>query len=97
MKPIIFISAFVLAASAVPIAIDVNGSHHLQRRDGTDDLIGSIGKALVVFAGFIWGGGIISRRAVDYYFEKLNERTRQSMMEIGKVHSIIGNGTGGGK
>ena len=86
MKPIIFISLFVLAATAVPIAIDINGSHgHLQKRDGTDDLIVSLVKAIVVFGGFIWGGGIISRRAVNYYFEKLDERTKQNMVEKGKI------------
>lgn len=95
MKPIIFISVFVLAATAVPIAIDINGSSHLQKRDGTSDLIVSIVKALVVFGGFVWGGGIISRRAVNYYFEKLDERTKQNMVAVGKLHAIIGNGTAG--
>jgi hypothetical protein len=53
MKPIVFISLFVLAATALPIAIDINGSHQLQKRDGTNDLIVTIVKALVVFGGFI--------------------------------------------
>src|SRR5271170_4113595 len=88
MKPIVFIS-FVLAATALPIAIDINGSHQLQKRDGTNDLIVTIVKALVVFGGFIWGGGIISKRAVNYYFEKLDERQKQSLLTVGNMHALI--------
>lgn len=90
MKPFIFITLFILAATAVPIAIDINESHQLQKRDGTNDLIVSLVKLVVLFGGFIWGGGIISRRAVNYYFEKLDERTRKKMIEMGKVHAMIG-------
>jgi len=89
MKPIVFISLFVLAATALPIAIDINGSHQLQKRDGTNDLIVTIVKALVVFGGFIWGGGIISKRAVNYYFKQLDERQKQNLLAVGKMHALI--------
>lgn len=32
---------------------------------------------------------------MNYYFEKLDERTKQNMVAVGKLHAIIGNGTGG--
>jgi F0F1-type ATP synthase membrane subunit a len=89
MKLIVFISLFVLAATALPIAIDINGSHQLQKRDGTNDLIVTIVKALVVFGGFIWGGGIIAKRGVNYYFDKLDERQKQNLLAVGKVHALI--------
>jgi len=89
MRPIVFVSLFVLAATALPIAIDINGSHQLQKRDGTNDLIVTIVKALVVFGGFIWGGGIISKRTVNYYFDKLDERQKQNLLAVGKVHALI--------
>jgi hypothetical protein len=69
MRTVILYSLFAVAAIATPIAIELKGGKHLEKR-GTDAVIADVVKALLTFGAFIWGGGIISRRAINFYFEK---------------------------
>jgi hypothetical protein len=69
MRAVILYSLFAIAALATPIAIELEGGKHLEKR-GTDTVIADVVKALLTFGAFIWGGGIISRRAINYYFER---------------------------
>jgi hypothetical protein len=92
MKPIIFISLFVLVATALPFQLSVNdGTGRLQKReDVTDSIITTVVKAAVLFGAFIFGGGIISRRAVNYYFEKLEEKEKKkSFLITGKLQNLM--------
>lgn len=78
MRPvIIFTSLFAIAAVAIPLAIEIEGKH-LQKR-GTDAVVADLIKALVTFGAFIWGGGIIAKRAVRYYFVKLEEVEKEKL------------------
>lgn len=69
MRPLLFLFAFTVAAVAVPLIVDIDGSKHLQKR-GTDDVLAAIVKAALAFGAFVWGGGIIGRKTVDYYLDK---------------------------
>jgi hypothetical protein len=69
MRAIILYSLFAVAAIATPIAIELEGGKQLDKR-GTDNVIADVVKALLTFGAFIWGGGIISKRAINFYFEK---------------------------
>ena len=70
MHPLAVLLAFTVAAVAIPILLEIEEDNkHLQKR-GTDDVLASIVKAALVFGGFIWGGGIIGRKTVDYYLDK---------------------------
>src|SRR5579859_1458701 len=69
MRPLILLFAFTAAVVAVPVMLEIGGTKKLQKRD-TDDVIASMVKAALAFGAFIWGGGIIGRKTVDYYFDK---------------------------
>jgi hypothetical protein len=71
-----FVCILVVVA-AVPLEIDIveGRGGHLEKR-GTDTVIADVVKAALAFGAFIWGGGIISRRAINYYFEKKEELDR---------------------
>jgi hypothetical protein len=78
---------------AVPLEIDViEDGKHLRKR-GTDAIIADAVKAIVAFGAFIWGGGIIARRGVDYYFgkkaalenEQRETKRRQALMIGAKI------------
>jgi hypothetical protein len=64
---------------AVPLEIEIEtGEKHLQKR-GTDTMIAEVVKAALAFGAFIWGGGIIFRRGINYYFEKKEKIEREKM------------------
>ena len=77
MRPFIIISLFTIAVVAIPLAIEIEGKH-LQKRHA-DAVIADAIKALVTFGAFIWGGGIIAKRAVKYYFVKLEEVEKEKL------------------
>jgi hypothetical protein len=78
MRAVILYSLFAIAALATPIAIELEGGKRLEKR-GTDSVIAHVVKALLTFGAFIWGGGIISRRAINYYFERKADLEGQRM------------------
>ena len=78
MRQFAFTSLFVLTVVAIPLAIEMGSGKHLQKR-GTDSVIADVVKALLAFGAFIWGGEIISRRAVNYYFQKKAEIEKEKM------------------
>jgi hypothetical protein len=69
MRPLLFLFAFTVAVVAMPVLLEIEHTKHLQKR-GTDDVLASIVKAALAFGAFIWGGGIIGRKTVDYYLDK---------------------------
>ena len=85
MRPFIVTSLFAIAVVAIPIAIEIEKGKHLQKRE-TDTVIADIIKALVAFGAFIWGGGIVAKRAVNYYFVKLDEVENEKL----KNHLMAG-------
>jgi len=70
MRPIILCGLFALAVVAVPIAFEIEHGKHLEKRGATDNVIADAVKAIVAFGAFIWGGNIIAKKAVNYYFDK---------------------------
>ena len=89
MRKFILTSLFAIAVVAIPLAIEIEEGKHLQKRE-TDTVIADIVKALVTFGAFIWGGGIIAKRAVNYYFVKLDEvereKLRNHLMATARMH-----------
>ena len=84
MRPLLMLFAFTAAVVAVPVMLEIEGSKKLQKRAGTDDLLAGIVKAALAFGAFIWGGGIIGRKTVDYYLakkEKLDAQQAQQGQE----------------
>jgi hypothetical protein len=77
MKPVVLAGLFALVVVAVPVAIEIGEENHLEKRGGTDTVIADVVKALIAFGAFIWGGGIIAKRAVNYYFEKREKYDRE--------------------
>ena len=69
MRPLLFLFAFTVAVVAMPVLLEIEDRKHLQKR-GTDDVLASIVKAALAFGAFIWGGGIIGRKTVDYYLDR---------------------------
>ena len=78
MRPFIITSLFAIAVVAIPLAIEIEEGKHLQKRE-TDTVIADVVKALFAFGAFIWGGGIIAKRAVNYYFVKLEEVEKEKL------------------
>jgi ribulose-5-phosphate 4-epimerase/fuculose-1-phosphate aldolase len=72
MRPVILCGLYALAVVAIPIAIEINSENekHLEKRGGTDAVIADAVKALIAFGAFVWGGSIIAKYGVNYYFEK---------------------------
>jgi len=79
MRRFVVFSLFAFAVVAIPLSLDINGEHinHLDRRS-SDSLIADVVKACIAFGAFIWGGGIISRRAINYYFDKKAELEKET-------------------
>jgi|SRR2546423_2576332 len=86
MRPLLFLFAFTVAAVAVPLVLDIEGSKHLQKR-GTDDVLAAIVKAAIAFGAFIWGGGIIGRKTVDYYLDKKAKAEAQQAQQAGQAQN----------
>jgi dsRNA-specific ribonuclease len=70
MRSIILVGLFALAVVAIPLAVEIQSGKHIERRGSTDAVIADVVKALIAFGAFIWGGGIVAKKAVNYYFEK---------------------------
>lgn len=86
MRPLLFLFAFTIAAVAVPLVVDIDGSKHLQKR-GTDDVLAAIVKAALAFGAFVWGGGIIGRKTVDYYLDKKAKMEAQQAQQAGQAQN----------
>jgi len=78
MRPFILISLFTIAVVAIPLATETAGIH-LQKRD--EAIIAGLIQAVIAFGAFIWGGGIIAKRAVNYYFMKLEEVEKKKLKD----------------
>ena len=91
MRPFIITSLFAIAVVAIPLAMEIEGKH-LQKR-GNDAVVADLVKALVAFGAFLWGGGIIAKRAVKYYFVKLEEfekeKLKDYMMATARIQAKI--------
>jgi hypothetical protein len=83
MRPFIVTLLFAIAVVAIPLVMEEG--KHLQKR-GRDPVIADIVKGLVAFGAFIWGGGIIAKRAVNYYIVKLEEVENEKL----KNHLMAG-------
>lgn len=73
----------------MPLEIEIEtGEKHLQKR-GTDAVIADVVKAAIAFGAFIWGGGIIVKRGVNYYFEQKEkiegEKMKHELMVAAKM------------
>jgi hypothetical protein len=86
MRPLLFLFAFTIAAVAVPLVVDIDGSKHLQKR-GTDDVLAAIVKAALAFGAFVWGGGIIGRKTVDYYLDRKAKMEAQQAQAAGQAQN----------
>src|SRR5271170_22947 len=88
MRPIILTSLFAIAVVAIPVAIEIENGKHLEKR-GMDSVLADLVKAAITFGAFIWGGGIIAKRAVNYYFVKKEEvekeKIRSQLMAAAKM------------
>lgn len=87
MRAIVLYSLFAVAVIATPIVIEIEGGKHLEKRQ-SNDVLADVVKALLAFGAFIWGGGIISKRAINYYFEKkakLDEENRANNVKLNAV------------
>jgi len=70
MRPLILTGIFALTVVAIPIAVELEQMKHLEKRGSTDTVIADVVKALIAFGAYVWGGGIIAKKAVNYYFDK---------------------------
>jgi hypothetical protein len=77
MRPFIITSLLAIAVVAIPLVLDLE-CKQLQKRT-TDEVAANVVKALIAFGAFLWGGGIIARRAVNYYFVKLEEVEKEQL------------------
>jgi hypothetical protein len=88
MRPIVLTSLFAIAVVAIPVAIEIESGKHLEKR-GTYTILANLVKTAITFGAFIWGGGIIAKRAVNYYFVKKeeveNEKMRSQLMAVAKM------------
>lgn len=93
MRPVVFVSLFAIAAMAIPIAHEIFGTKHLTKRNSNaGPTIDFLLATLLTFGGFVWGGGIITKRAINYYFNKKvlydEERLKKNMMAEARVKKI---------
>jgi hypothetical protein len=92
MRLLIFVLVCVIAVVvAVPLEIDIQTkAGHLQKR-GTDAILADLVKAAIAFGAFVWGGSIVARRGVNYYFEKKaiieREKLRHQLMMKAKLEN----------
>ena len=87
MRPIILACLFTLAM-AVPVTIEIENEQSLQKRDELNSVLGQTVKAVIVFAAFIWGGGIVAHRAIDYYFKTLKEERKKAENEKSQMQMV---------
>ena len=73
MKPNLIFAFFAIAAVATPVEVDTNEAQHIRRRDA-EPILATVISLAILFGGFIWGGRIIGRKTVDYYFQQKEER-----------------------
>jgi hypothetical protein len=78
MRPIVLTSLFAIAVVAIPVAIEIESGKHLQKR-GMGTVFGDLVNTALMFGAFIWGGGIIAKRAVNYYFVKKEEVEKENI------------------
>jgi hypothetical protein len=76
MRSLIWFALFIIAVIAAPVALKINPGNHLEKR-GTDAVIADVVKAAIMFGALIWGGGVVSKRAINYYFQKKQEVENQ--------------------
>jgi hypothetical protein len=72
MHSFVLFAVFAIAVLALPLEITV-GKHLDKRAGATDDVLAEFLKAAITFGLFLWGGGIIAKRGVNYYFKRLGE------------------------
>jgi len=87
MRPIILACLFTLAM-AIPVTIEIANEKSLQKRDELNSMLGQTLKAVVVFGALVWGGGIVARRAIDYYFKVLKEERKKAENEKSQVQMV---------
>jgi len=75
MRILFLFAIFAIAVTALPLEI-YTGSH-LSKRSAMDDVLAGLVKAAIAFGVFLWGGGIVARRGVNYYFKKLEEYEKE--------------------
>lgn len=72
MRSFVLFVVFAIAVLALPVEITVG--NHLDKRAGAmDDVLAEFLKAAITFGLYLWGGGIIAKRGVNYYFKRLSE------------------------
>ena len=71
MRSFVLLAVFAIAVLAHPLEITVG--KHLDKRSASDDVLAELFKAAITFGLFLWGGGIIAKRGVNYYFKRLSE------------------------
>ena len=62
---------FAIAIMALPV--EIYTGNHLSKPGAIDDVLAEGVKAAIAFGLFLWGGGIVAKRGVNYYFKKLEE------------------------
>jgi hypothetical protein len=93
MRSSVLIPLFAIAAVAIPIVHEISRTKHLAKRNlNMNSTAEILFAALVAFGGFIWSGGIISKRAINYYFNKQvmhdEERLKKNMIAEARVKDI---------
>ena len=66
-----------ICVSAIPMAFDI-AERQLDKRHEGDTITTHILKSIVTLGALVLGGTIISRRAVNYYFQTKEEYDRQN-------------------
>jgi hypothetical protein len=88
MRAFILFAIFAIAVIAFPIEISTGS--HLSKRSASDDVLAEIVRAAIAFGLFLWGGGIIAKRGVNYYFQKLDEyekeRAKETLITTATAH-----------
>jgi hypothetical protein len=92
MRPVILASLFAIAVMAIPVAHEMHRTKHLAKRDGGDELFAITFQALLAFGGFILGGNIIAKKAINYYFNKKGaydeESLKKNLLAAARVKNI---------
>lgn len=88
MRPFIIITS-LLAISAVAIPLAFGSECKQLHNRMSDEVVANGVKALIAFGAFLWGGGIIARRAVKYYFVKLEELEKEQLMAAARMRAKI--------